>query len=47
MDVVAGWACGHETVTLTHSIEFHPLLDNNSNGGGGNGNGAADDANAV
>ena len=24
VDVVAGWACGHEAVTLTHAIEFRP-----------------------
>jgi len=34
VDVVAGWACGHEAVTLTHSIEFRPLVD----GGDGKGN---------
>lgn len=26
VDVVAGWACGHEAVTLTQPIEFRPLI---------------------
>jgi hypothetical protein len=26
VDVVAGWACGHEAVTLTQPIEFRPLV---------------------
>ena len=26
VDVVAGWACGHEAVTLTESIEFRPFV---------------------
>eukprot|EP00551_Chaetoceros_affinis_P015793 CAMPEP_0203705320 /NCGR_PEP_ID=MMETSP0091-20130426/49477_1 /ASSEMBLY_ACC=CAM_ASM_001089 /TAXON_ID=426623 /ORGANISM="Chaetoceros affinis, Strain CCMP159" /LENGTH=282 /DNA_ID=CAMNT_0050580691 /DNA_START=30 /DNA_END=878 /DNA_ORIENTATION=+ len=29
VDVVAAWACGHEAVTLTHSIEFRPLIVRN------------------
>ncbi len=29
VDVVAAWACGHEAVTLTHSVEFRPLLTRN------------------
>lgn len=27
IDVVAGWACGHEAVTLTESIEFRPFIN--------------------
>lgn len=27
VDVVAGWACGHEAVTLTESIEFRPFVN--------------------
>lgn len=30
IDVVAGWACGHEAVTLTHSIEFRPFIKDSS-----------------
>jgi hypothetical protein len=28
VDVVAGWACGHEAVTLTYNIEFRPRINN-------------------
>ena len=26
VEVVAGWACGHEAVTLTYPIEFRPMI---------------------
>ena len=28
VDVVAGWACGHEAVTLTHPVQFIPVVNN-------------------